>query len=118
MRVVFWRGVNLSPVCGMKVLAETDEFVLACDPRQPEPLCSLAIPLTQDLLALGVVVTDAQMFREVFLGVPQSVLCLGSKHGHLTTWMKDGCRSTGHAWLIHCSTCSQATALSESRTRD
>ena len=65
----------------MKVLTETNEFVLACDTRQPQFLGSFAIPLAQDLLAFGVVVTDAQVFLEVLLGVDQSVLCFGSKHG-------------------------------------
>jgi hypothetical protein len=81
---------QLLPGLWMKVLTETNEVVLACDTRQPQFLGSLTVPLTQDLLAFGVVVADAQVFREVFLGVTQSVLCLGSKHGHLTT--RDGRR--------------------------
>ena len=65
---------------GMKVLTETDEFVLACDPRKPQLLGPIAIPLAQDLLAFGVVITDAQVFLEILPGVGQSVLCFGSKH--------------------------------------
>ena len=71
---------QLLPGLWMKVVTEAKELVLMCDTRQPQLLGSLAVPLPQDLLAFGVVVTDAQVFREVLLCISQAVLSFGSKH--------------------------------------
>ena len=63
------------------IFAQAEEFLFACDPRQAQCLGSLPVPLAQHLLAFCVVVTDAQVFLEIFLGVGQAVLGFGSKHG-------------------------------------
>src|SRR5208283_4273240 len=81
---------QLLPSVWMKVITETNEVVLPCDTRQPQFLGSRAVPLPQDLLAFGVVVTNAQVLREVLLGVTQSVLCFGGKHRQAATVGTEG----------------------------
>ena len=65
----------------MKIFTQAGEFVTGGDATQSQVGRTLAEPLAGDGLALGIIISDRQMFLKILLGVSEIILRLGCEHG-------------------------------------
>jgi hypothetical protein len=65
----------------MQVVAEPDEFLCLCGPRQSQRLRAFTEPFADDLLTFRVIVADLQVLLKISVGIGQIALRLHCKHG-------------------------------------